>query len=87
MKLCGELAVPLILALTMLCALRRNVDIFEAMTAGAHDGLRTAADILPALCILLPCVAMLRASGAVDALTGLLSPLLSPWAFRRRRCR
>lgn len=78
MKLCGELAVPLILALTMLRALRRNVDIFEAMSAGARDGLKTVAGILPALCVLLPVVAMLRASGAVDALTAFLAPLLAP---------
>ena len=78
MKLCGELAVPLILALTMLCAIRKNVDIFDAMTTGAQNGLKTVARILPALTVLLPCVAMLRASGTVDALTALLSPLLAP---------
>lgn len=77
MTLCGELAVPLILALTMFCALRRNVDVFEAMTAGARDGLKTVAGILPALAVLLPCVSMLRASGLLDALTHCLSPLLS----------
>lgn len=77
MKLCGELAVPLILALVMLCALVRGVDIFDAMTAGARDGLKTVAGILPALAVLLPVVAMLRASGALDALTAFLSPLLS----------
>lgn len=78
MKLCGELAIPLILALAMLCAQSHGADVFDAMTTGAREGLKTVAGILPALTVLLPCVAMLRASGAVDALTSLLSPLLTP---------
>jgi len=77
MSLVGELAVPLLLALVMCTALAKNVDIFDAMTAGARDGLKTVCGILPALCVLLPCVAMLRASGALDALTALLAPPLS----------
>lgn len=77
MKLCGDLAVPLILALVTLTALAHGVDIFDAMTAGARNGLKTVAGILPALAVLLPAVAMLRASGALDALTAFLSPLLA----------
>ena len=42
---------------------------------GAAEGLRTTADILPALILLLVSVGMLRASGAVTLLTELLSPL------------
>ena len=77
MKDAAALAVPLILALVRCFALCRGVDVFGAMSAGAKDGLKTAAGILPALTVLLPAVAMLRASGALDALTALLSPLLS----------
>lgn len=77
MTLLANLAVPLILALVMCAALAKRVDVFAAMTDGAKDGLHTVAGILPALCVLLPVVAMLRASGALDALTALLSPLLS----------
>lgn len=77
MKDAAALAIPLILALVCCCAFSRRVDVFAAMTAGAQDGLKTVAGILPALAVLLPAVSMLRASGALDALTAFLSPALS----------
>lgn len=54
----------------------RGVDVFSAMTEGAAKGFRLMEKILPSLVCLLPAVYMFRASGALDALTGLLSPLL-----------
>ena len=77
MKYVGELAVPVIIAFVMVCALRKGTDVFSGMTAGAKDGLKTVLGIVPALITLLPCIYMLRASGAVDALCSLLSPLLT----------
>ncbi|MFB0921543.1 MAG: spore maturation protein [Oscillospiraceae bacterium] len=77
MKLIGELAVPVIIALVMIYAMRHGTDVFSGMTAGARDGLKTVLGIVPALITLLPCIYMLRASGAIDALCALLSPLLS----------
>jgi len=77
MKLIGELAVPLIIAFVMVYALIRGTDVFSGMTAGAKDGLKTVVGIVPALITLLPCIYMLRASGAIDALCALLRPVLS----------
>lgn len=54
----------------------RGVDVFAAFADGVRDGLRVLLGIFPALAALLTAVYMLRASGALDALTGLLSPLL-----------
>ncbi len=73
----GELAVPLILAFVTAYALTKDENVFDGMAAGAKDGLKTVLSILPALIVLLPAVAMLRASGAVDALTAFLSPFLT----------
>jgi spore maturation protein B len=58
-------------------ALLRGVDVFAALTDGASEGLKTMARILPALLCLLPVIYMLRASGAVDALAQVFSPVLS----------
>ena len=77
MRLIGELSVPLIIAFVMVYALYRGTDIFSGMTAGAADGLKTVVGIVPALITLLPCIYMLRASGALDALCCLIRPLLS----------
>ena len=60
-----------------LWGLFRGVNVFSALLEVGRRGLEVLRDILPSLVCLLPAVAMLRASGAVDALTGLVSPLLS----------
>ena len=71
------LAVPLILAAVGLCAVIKGVDIFPAMAKGALEGLNTLKDIFPALVVMFPAIYMLRASGALDALSELLRPALT----------
>lgn len=75
MSLLLTLTVPLILAVVGIIAALRGVEIFPAMTKGALEGLHTVADMFPALIVLFPAIYMLRASGALDALSELLRPL------------
>ena len=49
---------------------RRNA--YEDFVKGARDGLKTAVDILPTLAGLMVAVGILRASGLLDALAGVL---------------
>ena len=67
---------PCLLAGAALYALRQRVDVFSALTQGAGEGLTVVIRILPALAALLTAVYMLRASGAMDALAAVLSPVL-----------
>ena len=60
-----------------LAGLLRGTDVYGALTDGAREGLGVLGRILPALVCLLPAVAMLRASGAAEAFSSLLAPLLS----------
>lgn len=69
--------IPCLLAGVALYALTRRVDVYAALTQGAGEGLAVVAKILPALVGLLTAVYMLRASGALDALTALLAPALT----------
>ena len=69
--------VPLLLLGTALFALRRQEDTYDLLLSGAADGLKTLLSIIPALVILLTGVTMLRASGALERLTTLLSPVFS----------
>ena len=69
--------VPLLLCAIPLFALSRNVNVYDALTRGAAEGLRVLAGILPALVGLLTAVYMLRASGALDALALRLTPVLT----------
>ena len=66
--------VPLLLLSVSLLALRRQEDAYDLMLSGAADGLKLLLSIVPALVLLLTAVSMLRASGAIELLTHLLSP-------------
>lgn len=68
--------VPGLLLAAAVAALYRKVDVYAALTAGAGQGLSVITRILPSLVALLSAVYMLRASGALEALTALLSPVM-----------
>ena len=70
-----ELMIPLFMVLVSLMALRRRQDVYAALLEGGAEGLRILLSIVPALVLLLTAVHMLRASGAINALSALLSPL------------
>lgn len=70
-----DLIIPVVFVGVLIFGFVRKVDVFSVFCDGAAEGLRTTADILPALILLLVSVGMLRASGAVTLLTELLSPL------------
>ena len=69
--------VPLLLLLVALFAMSRQVNVYEALTHGAEEGLTLLLRILPALVGLMTAVYMLRASGAMEAIGSLLAPLLT----------
>ena len=73
----SSLAVPLLLAFVACYAARRKVDVYAALAHGAEEGLTVLLHILPSLIALLSAVYMLRASGALEAFSALLAPLLS----------
>ena len=72
-----EKGLPLLLSGAALWGARRRVDVYDALVTGGKSGLQVAVSILPALAALLTAVYMLRASGALDALTALLAPALT----------
>ena len=76
-----SLIVPLMTTALLIYAAFKKVDVFGAFCEGAAEGLKTCADILPALVLLLVCIGMFRASGAIEALTSMLEPLCSAINF------
>ena len=67
--------VPLMLLSVSLLALRHRENSYDLMLQGAAEGLSLIRSILPSLILLLTAVHMLRASGAVEALSRMVSPL------------
>ena len=72
----GSLAVPLLLALAASWGLWKRVDVYDALTRGAADGLTVLFRVVPALVGLLTAVSMFRASGAMEFLSSLCGPVL-----------
>lgn len=67
----------LLLAIPLLAAVRR-VKVYEVFIDGAKEGFGVGLRIIPYLVAILVAVAMFRASGAMELLTGALSPLTAP---------
>ena len=72
----GDHIVPLVLAVTAVAALGKREKAYDILTEGAKEGFHMLLTIAPALVVLLSAVGMLRASGALDALSAVLSPAL-----------
>ena len=72
-----DYVVPGLLVGASLMALRRKENAYDLLLQGGAEGLKLVVTILPALVVLLTAVQMLRASGAVDLLSGFLSPVFS----------
>lgn len=69
------LTVPIVIVIVGLYGLYKKTDVYNALITGACDGIKVLYNILPSLVALLTAVYMLRASGAMDILTYILSPV------------
>ena len=65
--------VPLVVSYIVGFGVLSKRPVFDDFLAGARDGMRTAADLLPTLAGLMTAVGVLRASGLLDALSGWLA--------------
>lgn len=69
--------VPGIMLIATIAALRKKENAYDILLDGAGEGLKLLVSILPALILLLTAVHMLKASGAVEIVSKLSSPLFS----------
>lgn len=70
-----DLLIPTLMLGISCLALAGKRDVYSLLVSGAGDGLQTLKVMVPALILLLTAVQMLRSSGAMELLTGLLTPL------------
>ncbi len=81
MQYISAAAIPLMIFGIVAFGMSRGIKTFECFIDGAKDGLETSVRILPSLIALLVAITMFRASGALEMLTSLISPLLSVISF------
>lgn len=77
----SDVVIPVLVLFVLVWGIYKRVDIMDAFTEGARENLKIAAELLPTLCLLMLAVGMLKASGAVEALTKLAAPLTEKIGF------
>ncbi len=80
-SLLSYFVLPLILVGFPLYGLVKRVPVYESFVEGAKDGFNVAVRIIPYLVAILFAIAMFRASGAMEALTRALDPMLGLIGF------
>lgn len=69
------LAIPLVLLLFLTWGFVKKVRVYEVFVEGAKEGFNVAVRIIPYLVAMLVAIGIFRASGAMELLTAVLSPL------------
>jgi spore maturation protein SpmB len=69
--------IPILISGLLIYGYLRGVQVYEVLTEGAKEGFTTAVRIIPFLVAIFVAVGMFRASGAMDLLITLFTPLTS----------
>ncbi len=77
----SDYVIPFFIALIMIIGLIKKVDVFSEFTEGAKENLKAAVSVLPALIALMTAIGMFKASGALDFISAVISPLTSFLGF------
>ncbi len=70
-----DFVIPVFVAVVLIYGVIQKVDIFVEFTQGVKEGLSTIYEIFPSLFCLVLTIAVFRASGGMELLTGLMSPV------------
>ena len=70
-------ALPAIIILILTFGLLRKVPLYEVFTTGAKEGFKVSVGIIPYLVAIMVGISMFRASGIIEYLGQILSPVLS----------
>ena len=76
-----DLIIPIIVCGVMIFGLARGVDVFTEFIEGARENMRTAFEVMPALAALMTAVGLFKSSGALELMTGALSPAADALGF------
>lgn len=75
------MAIPFVLVIFTLLAALKRIPVYEEFVEGAKEGFNVAVRVMPYLVAMLVALGVFRASGALELLQRMLSPLLKPLGF------
>jgi spore maturation protein B len=73
--------IPIIILIVLLAGTIKKVPTYETFVEGGKEGVKMAISLLPFLLGMMVSIAIFRASGAMDAFIGLISPFLHMVGF------
>lgn len=76
-----DFIIPFILSVIIICGIFKKVDVFTEFIEGAWDNIKTGVMILPALLGLMLCINMFKASGSIELISSIISPVTSFLGF------
>lgn len=68
--------IPCFILIILVTAVKKKLPAYELFVDGGKEGIQMAFTLLPFLLGMIVAISILRSSGALDALVGLISPLL-----------
>ncbi|MCR5611226.1 MAG: spore maturation protein [Clostridiales bacterium] len=71
----STLAIPVLVAVLLVYALVKKVNVYKAFIEGVGESLRSLVSLLPYLAAMLTAISLLKGSGALSFFTGLISPI------------
>lgn len=77
----SDLILPSIITFILVYGLIKKVNIVDAFIKGAIDNLKTTVEIFPSILLLMVTIGMFSASGGIELLTDLLSPVTEFFGF------
>ncbi len=81
MQQLATLIIPLLILGIITYGLIKHIDVYEVFIDGAKEGFSIAVNIIPYLVAMLFAIAIFRASGALDFMLTLLSPIANIFGF------
>ena len=75
MEKIGASVLPVVIGVILIYGFFKGVEVFDAFITGAKEGVSASLKVLPTLIGLIMAVTMLRSSGLLDMLCGLIEPL------------
>lgn len=81
MNIVSVIAIPFVIFVFLIYGFVKKVKVYESFVEGAKEGFNVAVRIIPYLVAMLVAIGIFRASGAMDVLVAILSPITNLIGF------